>query len=172
MRGDPGFWHDRIVNAVPTIIEDAMRLIPAPVAVIGAASEGTLGGLTAAWLTRVSLDPPLLLVAIGRQRFTYDLLRHSTAFTVSLLHADQVAEARLFGLYSRRERDKWDEVDHDLLGEGIPALRRCSARFLCRIGDVVPTGDHDLFIGRVESAEILAGQPALPMRGRDYAPSE
>lgn len=159
------------MSTAPSTIDDALRLVPAPVAVIGVAAGGTLGGLTAAWLTRVSVAPPLLLVSIGRQRFTYDLLRRSNAFTVSLLHADQVAEARLFGLHSRRDRDKWAEVDHDLLGEGIPALRHCSARFLCRTEDVFPAGDHDLFIGGVLSAEILAGPPALPMRGADYAPS-
>ncbi len=154
------------------LIDDALRLAPAPVAVIGAARDGVLGGLTAAWLTRVSMDPPLLLVAIGRERFTYGLMRDSALFTVSLLHESQVETARLFGLHSRRERDKWAEVDHDLLGEGVPALKRCSARFLCRTEQTVAAGDHDLFIGRIETAEVLDGAPALPVRGRDYAPRD
>ncbi|MFH2053184.1 MAG: flavin reductase family protein [bacterium] len=161
---------DPRIRTAPEFIDEALRLIPAPVAVIGAARDGVLGGLTAAWVTRVSLVPPLLMVAVGRERFTYGLLRDAPEFTVSLLHQDQVETARLFGLVSGRDRDKWAEVDHDLLGEGSPALRRCSARFLCLTEAVVPAGDHDLFIGRIEQAEILAGAPALPMRGADYAP--
>ena len=157
--------------ALPAQFEEALRLIPAPVAVIGAAHQGILGGLTAAWLTRVSADPPLLLVAVGRDRRTHALLSGAPEFTVSLLHQDQVPIARLFGLHSGRERDKWAEVPFDLLGAGVPALARCSARFLCRKQEVVAAGDHDLFLGRVMEAQILVGAPALPMRGADYAPA-
>lgn len=162
---------DQARPASPTLIDEALRLIPAPVAVIGAAHEGILGGLTAAWLTRVSGDPPLLLVAVGRDRHTHALLSGAQEFTVSLLHTDQVATARLFGLHSGRERDKWAEVPCALMGAGIPALARCSARFLCRKQDMVAAGDHDLFLGRVVEAQILAGAPALPLRGADYAPA-
>ncbi len=157
--------------AIPSeILENALRSLPAPVAVIGAASGGVLGGLTAAWVTRVSLDPAMLLVAVGHERFTYDLLKNSDQFTVSLPTTSQVKEARLFGLKSRRDVDKWADVDHDLLGEGIPALRHCTTRFLCRKTEVLKTGDHDCFVGVVITAEKISDQPALPMRGADYAP--
>lgn len=154
------------------ILDQALRLIPAPVAVIGARQGDELGGLTAAWVTRVSIDPPLLLVSIGHERRTYDLLQGAEQFTVSILAEDQVPEARLFGLHSRRDRDKWAEVDHDLLGGEIPALRHCTARFLCQVKDVFRTGDHDCYVGAILSAETVAGAPALPMRGADYAPKK
>ncbi len=153
----------------PEVLENALRKMPAPVAVIGAAHQGTLGGLTAAWLTRVSLDPPLLLVAVGHERFTWGLMDSSDQFTVSLPTVEQVPEARLFGLKSRRDVDKWSQVDHVLLGDGIPALEHCSARFLCRKTDAFTTGDHDCFVGLVIDVGIPGDQPALPMRGADYA---
>lgn len=151
-------------------LEDALRLIPAPVAVIGAAKDGILGGLTAAWLTRVSLDPPLLLVAVGHGRYTWELLEDAKQFTISVLAEGQVDEARLFGLNSRREVDKWATTAHVLLGEGVPALRHCTSRFLCEVDSRLTTGDHDCFVGRVVASEVVDGGPALPMRGSDYAP--
>lgn len=156
--------------ALRETIDEALRLIPAPVAVVGVRREDITGGLTAAWVTRVSIDPALLLVSIGHQRYTHELLQGAEQFTVSVLAEDQVPVARLFGLKSRREVDKWAEVDHDLLGEGIPALRHCTARFLCRVRDVFRTGDHDCYVGEIVSAETVAGAPALPMRGGDYRP--
>ncbi len=156
--------------SVPEILENAMRSIPAPVAILGVASGGVLGGLTAAWVTRVSLDPPMLLIAVGHERFSWQLMNDSQEFTISLPASSQVDEARLFGLKSRRDVDKWAQVDHDLLGDGIPALRHCTARFLCRKTDVLKTGDHDCFVGLVMEAEILSDEKALPMRGADYAP--
>ncbi len=146
-------------------------MIPAPVAVIGAARNGVLGGLTAAWLTRVSIEPPLLLVAVGHGRYTWELLAGTDQFTVSILTAEQVPEARLFGLKSRRDVDKWSETAHVLLGEGVPALEHCSARFLCQVDGRFTTGDHDCIVGRVIESEVVAGGPALPMRGSDYAPA-
>ena len=152
------------------ILENALRNMPAPVAIVGAAHDGVFGGLTAAWVTRVSLDPAMLLVAVGHERFTWQLMNNSDLFTISLPTTAQVKEARLFGLQSRRDVDKWAQVDHDLLGDGIPALRHCTTRFLCRKAEVLKTGDHDCFVGLVISAEILSDDPALPMRGADYAP--
>ncbi len=152
------------------ILDTALRCIPAPVAVIGARQDDVLGGLTAAWVTRVSIDPVLILVSIGHERYTYELMKGTTHFTVSILTEDQVPAARLFGLKSRREVDKWAQVDHDLLGEGIPAMRDCAARFLCKVQDVFRTGDHDCFVGEVVTAETPSDRPALPMRGADYAP--
>lgn len=150
--------------------DDILRLLPGPVAVVGVASAGVMGGLLAAWLTRVSQEPPLLLVAIGRERYTWQLLRGATHYTVSLLAEGQVAEARLFGLRSRRDVDKWALVEHELLGPGVPALRHCAARFLCAIEGRFTTGDHDCLVGRVESAWQGATLPPLPLRGADYAP--
>jgi flavin reductase (DIM6/NTAB) family NADH-FMN oxidoreductase RutF len=143
--------------------------MPAPVAVVGAAADGILGGLTAAWVTRVSMAPPLLMVSIGHERYTWELLAAAEEFTVSLLAEGQVAEARLFGLKSRRDEDKWSQVDHVLMGGGVPALAHCSARFLCSIKHRFATGDHDCFVGLIASAEIVAGAPPLPLRGSDFA---
>ena len=151
-------------------IDEVLRLLPAPVAVIGVAGDSELGGLTAAWLTRVSHDPPLVVVSIGHQRHSYQMLRESDRFAVSILAADQVEEGRLFGLHSRRDVDKWARVDHILLSGGAPALSRCSGRFLCLIRQRITAGDHDLFVGEVSEAAIVAGAPALLLRGEDFAP--
>ena len=161
---------DANASSLSEKLNDALRLLPAPVAVIGAAKDGVLGGLTASWVTRVSMEPPLLLVSVGHERFTWELLSGQGEFTVSLLAEGQVPEARLFGLKSRRDVDKWAQTAHVLLGEGVPALEHCTVRFLCRMENRFTTGDHDCFVGRVVEWEVVAGGQALPIRGSDYAP--
>ncbi|PID79500.1 hypothetical protein CSA17_02760 [bacterium DOLJORAL78_65_58] len=152
--------------------DTALRKMPAPVTIVGVAHDGVLGGLTAAWVTRVSLEPALLMVAVGHQRHSYGLLQGAETFTISLPTEEQVETARLFGLKSRRDVDKWAQVDHDLLGDGVPALRDCAARFLCRKVDSFRAGDHDCFVGEVLGAETPVADPALPMRGTDYIPRD
>lgn len=158
------------MNPAVTPFDAALQLFPAPVTVIGAAADGRRGGLTAAWVTRVSSDPALIAVAIAPSRHTHGLLRVGGAFSVSLLREGQVETARLFGLHSGRDRDKWAEVAHVEL-DGVPALAACAARLLCRTVARHAAGDHDLFVGEVLAAEVPDGGPALPLRGTDYAPA-
>jgi flavin reductase (DIM6/NTAB) family NADH-FMN oxidoreductase RutF len=150
--------------------DPALALLNVPVTIVGVAADGRLGGLTAAWVMRASVDPPLVVVSVGHERFTHGLLAEAVEFTVSVLAEGQVAEARLFGLHSGRDRDKWADVDHVLLGDGTPALARCAARLLCRLEGRLVAGDHDLITGRVVAAEVVDGAPVLPFRRTDYAP--
>lgn len=152
----------------PAALQEALGLIPAPVAVVGVRAGERRGGLTAAWLTRVSIAPPLLLVSVGLTRHTHELLAAAPTFSVSLLREDQVPVARLFGRVSQRERDKWAEVDVHAFPDGTPALARCAARFLCVRRDAFPAGDHTCFVGEIVAAAVVAGGPALPMRREDY----
>lgn len=154
----------------PHPFDTALHLLPAPVTVVGVRSGEVWGGLTAAWVTRVSVSPPMLLVAIGHERRTWELMEPGGEFTISVLRESQVGVARLFGLQSRRQTDKWAACEHVMLGAGTPALKDCTARYLCREVSRLRTGDHDCIVGEIMSAETVSGAPALPMRGADYAP--
>ena len=153
-----------------SIHDPALHLLPAPIVVVGAEADGVAGGLTAAWVMRVSSEPPLVALAVAPSRFTHGLLEASGVFSLSVLREDQVAEGRLFGLASRRDVEKWSRVDHVLLEGGVPALARCAARLCCRITDRLPAGDHEVFVAEILTSEVVDGGPALPMRGADWIP--
>ena len=150
--------------------DPALHLIPAPGGGVGAAGDGVTGGVTAAWVARVSLGPPRVAVSVAPERFTHGLIDASGFFTLSILKPDQVDVGRLFGLRSRRDVDKWAETAHVLLEGEAPALERCAARISCRVVDRLTTGDHELFVGEILGSETVDGGPALPMRGKDWAP--
>ena len=104
---------------------------------------------------------------------TVDVERERSGLLVHL-GEDQVDVGRLFGLRSRRDVDKWAETGHvemaaDEAGPA-PALARCAARLLCRTTGRLEAGDHEIFVGEVVVSEVVAGGPALPMRGRDWIP--
>ncbi len=160
------------MSKAPSSFDSALHLLPAPVTIIGVRCGARTGGLTAAWVTRVSLAPPLLMVAIGHERQTWELLQEATEFSVSVLRDDQVEVARRFGLQSGRQIDKWALTEHSVLGENTPAVADCAALYLCRLVNSFTTGDHDCVVGEIAIAETVKGGPALPMRGIDYAPRE
>jgi flavin reductase (DIM6/NTAB) family NADH-FMN oxidoreductase RutF len=150
-------------------LRNVMRLIPAPVSVVTVDLEGERLGLTVASLVSLSLEPPLVGVAINRQAALHELLRRAGVFCVSVLAAGQEHVAQHFargvppialwqGIVLR-------ESDGPPLLEGALAWLRCGVR------DEYETGDHTLFVGEVVEAEAGVAERALVYLDRRYVPA-
>src|SRR5919199_902845 len=73
-----------------------MGRVPAAVAVVTVALRGQRVGLTVASLVSLSLEPPLIGIAVRRDAALHELLRDAGAFAVSVLAAGQDALAQHF----------------------------------------------------------------------------
>src|SRR6478609_3903628 len=58
--------------------------------------DGTPRGMTANSFTSVSLDPPLLLVCVGKSASSFPAFTAAAAFAVNLLHEGQVDVSAAF----------------------------------------------------------------------------
>ena len=135
-----------------------MGRFPHGVAVVTVEVRGQRAGLTVASLVSLSLEPPLVGVAIRRDAALHELLRESEEFAVSLLAAGQEALAQHFAR----------GVPPIALWEGVvlrdadpPQLEGAVGWLRCRIAGQHETGDHTFFVGAVESAE--PGPANLPL---------
>jgi hypothetical protein len=90
-------------------VEEAFKTMTYGVYIIGTAVGDKINGMTAAWVTRVSVDPPLLLAAISKGHYTSDLIRASKAFSVNLVTTDQAELAAKCGSVSGRVSNKLAE---------------------------------------------------------------
>jgi len=138
------------------------RRLSAGVYVVGAAHREQRDAFTAAWIMQVSFDPLLLAVSVNPHNATYELLRASRAFTVSVLKAGQLELARRFGTQSGRDHDKLAGVLWHAGRSGAPVLDEALAFFDCELVDRVPAGDHELVVGRVIAGRIIDAA-AVPM---------
>src|SRR5213083_3120670 len=77
-------------------LRQLLRRFPAGVAVVTVDLEGQRAGLTVASLVSLSLEPPLVGVAVRRDAALHELLRDAGAFAVSMLSAGQEALAQHF----------------------------------------------------------------------------
>ena len=66
-----------------------LRDVPSAVAVVTVEAGGKAAGLTVDSLVSLSLEPPLVGVAISRHAAMHELLRRSGGFAVSVLAAGQ-----------------------------------------------------------------------------------
>jgi flavin reductase (DIM6/NTAB) family NADH-FMN oxidoreductase RutF len=108
-------------------------------------------GMTANSFTSVSLDPPLVLVCVGRDAHMHGLLLRSETFGVSVLASDQEPVARHFA--NRRRPLGWAQFDEVnwLPGErsGAPLLCDAAAHLECEVWQTYDGGDHTIFLGRL-----------------------
>ena len=121
---------------------------------------GRYRGVTVNSFTSVSIDPPLILVALQRTVPSHDLLR-GRRFTVNVLGAEQRELAVHFAGGKRGQRGAgqprpalrpaWTE------GEHAPRLAGSLCYFECTPWAEYDGGDHTLFLGEVQHFDYRDG---------------
>jgi len=144
-----------------------MRAFPAGVAVLTIDLEGERLGLTAGSLVSLSLDPPLVAVAISRQAAMQELLRRAGAFTLSLLAGDQEELAKHFAR-GVPPFAHWLGIALRPGLSGAPMLANALGWIECCTWAEYDAGDHTLFVGEVIAAEVGRDAPALAYVGGKY----
>ena len=120
-------------------------------------------GLTVNSFTSVSLHPILVLVCLDNKLSGLQAFKDSKHFGVSILSEHQQDLSRLFA-------QKDSERPPALYFEGklgMPLLRNSLAVMECEIVAVYAGGDHQIFLGEVQTAEVLQlDHPLLYFRGK------
>ena len=123
--------------------------------VITVRTKEKINGMTAAWVSQVSLNPLMLMVSIAPARHTHNLIKESGYFAINALTEDQVNIARHFGFKSGRTVNKFEGQSYSDAPKGSPVLEGALAYFECKLMDTFKAGDHTLFIGEVVTAKLL-----------------
>ncbi len=118
-------------------------------------------GITVNALSSVSLDPPLIMVALDRRRFLTPIVRVAGRYAVCILSEDQQVLSDCFaGAPVQPGREAFCGAAWHRGPTGLPLIDGAIATLECTVVQTFSAGDHDLFIGRVDS---LANEPLHPM---------
>jgi flavin reductase len=151
-------------------LREVMRRFPAPVAVVTTELQGERFGLTVGSLVSLSLQPPLVGISIGRDSSSHEPIRRAGAWTASLLAGNQPTVAQHFARSGIPPVALWNGVDvRD--GSRGPLIAGALAWLECRTVSEHEAGDHTIFVGEVESAELGTLGPGLVYRGGEYLPA-
>ena len=133
------------------------------VTVVTCKSEtGKLLGITVSAFTSLSLDPPLVLICIDQRASVHADLKEGGSFAVNFLAENQEAVSRRF---ASREPDRFAGVGYREGLSGAPLIEGALAFLECRVVHAYPGGDHTIFVGQVEGADVDEGKPLLYFRG-------
>ncbi|MDP9091613.1 MAG: flavin reductase family protein [Actinomycetota bacterium] len=132
------------------------------VTVVTYSAEGQPRGATVSSFTSISLQPPLILVSIGRGAKACELLRDKP-FCVNVLSAHQIATALTFAGQSGGVAPEW------VNGQSSPRLRQSHAWLECTPWQSQDAGDHVIFLGEVQEFAFDESEPLLFYSGAFHA---
>jgi flavin reductase (DIM6/NTAB) family NADH-FMN oxidoreductase RutF len=143
---------------------DLMSAVCAPVTVVTTAVEGLPYGTTVSAFASLSLDPPLVSVALDRGSSLLAPIRTAGRFGVNILGHSQDDLAIVF---SRRDVDRFGAVDW--YGDaGLPRLSDAPSWMECDLHQTVEAGDHLLLFGLVRSASSRVDVAPLVYANRTF----
>ena len=145
------------------------KAISQGVYIITVRTKEKINGMTAAWVSQVSLNPLMLMVSIAPARHTHNLIKESGYFAINVLAEEQENLANYFGFQSGRNVDKFKDKNYFDAPKGSPILKDAFAFFECKVADTFKAGDHTLFIGEVLTAKIFeSDKKPLIFNWNDY----
>ena len=129
--------------------------------VVSAMDGDRYNGCIANTVMQVTAEPPALVVSINKDSFTYDCIRESGRFSVSVL--SEASNPRLigaFGFQTGRFHNKFDGVRYEEK-DGLPILSDCCAYVLCNVRDTLDAGSHMLFLADIVECDHISQEPPM-----------
>ncbi len=124
-------------------------------------------GMTANSFTSVSLEPFLTLVCVDQRSHLLPLLKQSRFFGVNVLKEHQQAFSVYFAQFEQTpEAEAKLGIRFRWTPGGIPLLEDTLAQIVCRRVASYIAGDHTIFLGEVQSADLFPGEPLIFFRSR------
>jgi flavin reductase (DIM6/NTAB) family NADH-FMN oxidoreductase RutF len=133
------------------------------VTVVTVNQNGEIYGMTANAVTSLSLNPPLVLVAIDKTAAMHAALTATRHFALNILSETQEYLSRRFA--QRGPKDVSD-LTWITASSGAPILADPLAWVDCRLTNILPGGDHDIFIGEILAGDSRHGTPLLYFCGK------
>lgn len=102
--------------------------------------------------TLVSFSPPLIMISVGKTRYSNNIIRDSGEFVVNIPTPELEKKVRFCGSTSGRDTDKFSEsglTKEKAEKVKAPLIKECPVNIECTVVNEVEAGDHTLFIGEV-----------------------
>jgi len=127
---------------------------------------GKIHGMTANSFTSVSLHPMLILVCVDHHAKMFPLLEKKKHFGISVLKQNQQAISEYFakGRHSAEVEQRLG-IHFRPTPSGASVIEDTLLQMSCKMHSSHLAGDHTIFIGEVEDAQMNEGEPLLYFRG-------
>ena len=141
------------MDITPQDFRDALRHFAAGVTIVTSKAGERVHGMTVSAFTSISVEPPLVAVAIGRDAGLTPLLTAEGAgFAVNILAAEHVELSDRFAFV--KDEDRFDLGRWEVAATGAPVLADALSWLDCRLEAYHEAGSHNVFLGRVVASRV------------------
>jgi flavin reductase (DIM6/NTAB) family NADH-FMN oxidoreductase RutF len=152
-------------NSLTDVRSDALRLLSTGLYVLTSCADDHIHAAAISWVSQVSFQPTLVMVALRRNSRLADSVRNAHRFALNILEANQTEVAGRFLSHLTA-----GAADAAVAGHGFrmspthcPLLTDALAWVECRFAAELPNpGDHSLIVGEVTGTGVRrAGAPLI-----------
>ena len=122
-------------------------------------------GMIASWVSQVSYDPLLLMVAVHTHRYSHHLIEKSGYLALHVLARRQADYLK--GFKGPDPVAKFSSLRWNRGKTGSPVLEDCIACFEAKVVDRFRPGNHTLFFAEVVDAKVIAEGQRLSSQDYD-----
>lgn len=139
-------------------------MVPTGVAVVTLPPSACPHGVTVNSFNMVSLSPPLVSLALDNETKARKLLRETSidAFCINVLTADQRHLGRYFADDGGDEESPFVTEPVHTVATDAPVFEGSLAYLDCTVYDEYEVGDHTIYVGEVQSADVM-NRTATPL---------
>lgn len=139
---------------------------PRPIALVTTLGEGVVNAAPFSFFNVLGIDPPTLVISIGRREFDGSLkdtarnIIASSEFVVHLVDESMTKQMHGCSIPFPPDVSEINEVGFTAVVSRIvspPRIVEASVAMECRLHSRVPVGSHDLFIGLIEWMHVREG---------------
>jgi flavin reductase (DIM6/NTAB) family NADH-FMN oxidoreductase RutF len=138
----------------PELINKVTWKIPNALALIGSASGDEWNGMTASWVTQVSMEPVLIGVGVDNKAVTHRLITDGGSFTVNLWPSE---DTRIFVKFSKPATREDGTLNGRSVRPGVtgaPIFEESLAWMDCEVRHSLDLGTHTFFVGEIVDAGV------------------
>ncbi|MBX9691927.1 MAG: flavin reductase family protein [Cyanobacteria bacterium] len=161
-----------IDQATKDRIGPALGKVASGVYIVTTEDDTGRDGMLATWINQLSFSPPLVSVAIHRDRPITARFHAGTRFVVNVLAQSNSDIFKNFAKPFKEGLDRFEGLEMLDDFEGGPAFKDCISVLACEVIEIIEPGDHRLVVGRILDARILDAElkPMVHIRksGFDY----
>lgn len=144
-------------------IKPSTLLAPVPAVLIGCCGKPDgqrpqKNLITVAWAGTICSDPPMLSIAIRKERWSHQQIKETREFTVNLVDKSLLWAADFCGVKSGQDVDKFKECKLTAIpAEALPlapAVAQSPLTLSCRLSQIIELGSHDLFLAKIVAVQV------------------
>ena len=117
-----------------------------------------LNGQIANTVFQITSEPPTIAISINKSNLTWEFIRESRVFAVSILSQDTpLSFIGHFGFKSGRDIDKLDGINYNIGQTKAPIVVENAISYLeAQVTGEMDVGTHTIFVGEVVEGDILS----------------